>query len=345
MLRKRGGPLRLTAPRLVGYTPQWRDSTVSLWNRVFQNLPNFVPMSPSLWRRRIEEFSLAEGQGNLSGAGPSQFDPRHFRLAILDDEVVGFAHGSLWEDEFLARLLPDDEPARVGTLLIIAVDPAHRGRGLGSDLLRNLEETLEKTHQVNPPLRVDGRGYNPFYGNFVAPISPPWGTAEGIALLASDDDSRAFFRRRGFREEVEACRRIRNLRGVDRFQGAIPEGVVIEEVENWQPILGSDDGTPFPLENESRTWILRTGDIQIGALVAFPMGFNRTHYAIYSFEIELERRGKGLGRLLLEYALAALAHRGASEVEVLALPEESPEADHLYESFEFAAQDRWIVLA
>lgn len=339
-----------TAPRLVGYSAARRDSTVSLWNRVFRAMPNFRPFTVDSWRRRVEEFSVPGGESALAGSGPARFDPRLFRLALSGDggdgdEVIGFAHGGTWEDEFLARLLPAGEPARLGTLLIIAVDPAHRRRGIARALLTDLEHTLADTHRVEPPLRPDGRGYNPFYGNFVAPVPPPWGTAEGIAVPFGAEGARGFCRAVGFREEVEAVTRHRSLTDRPAFRGKVPAGVVVEEIANYQPILGSDDGTPFPVRNESRTWILRGGDVQLGAIVAYPMSEDSGHWGIHSVEVDPSRRGEGLGRLLLSYVLAALAAHGARSVEALAIPAEGPEADHLYEGLGFEVVERWVVVA
>ena len=307
-------------------------------------MPNFIPFDSARWLARIENFIVPGEEPTLAGAGPARFDPRLFRLAIHDGEVIGFAHGGTWEDEFLARLLPDDQPARLGTLMMIAVSPDHRRRGVGRALLKDLEETLTRTHRIEPPLRADGRGYNPFYGNFVAPIPPPFGTAEGIAIPTGHDGTRAFFQECGFGEEVEATTRFRDLSDRPSFDGAIPEGVVVEEVENYQPILGSDDGSAFPVANESRTWLLRAGDEQLGALVAFPLLAAEGHWAIHSFEVDPSRRGEGLGKMLLGYAISALASRGARSLEALAIPAEGPEADRLYEGAGFDARNTWVVL-
>ena len=334
-----------TAPRLVGYSAARRESTVSLWNRVFRSMPNFRPFTVDTWRNRVEEFSVPGGESALSGSGPARFDPRLFRLALDGDEVIGFVHGGTWEDEFLARLLPAGEPARLGTLLIIAVDPAHRRQGIGRALLADLEHTLADTHRIEPPLRPDGRGYNPFYGNFVAPVAPPWGTAEGIAVPVGAEGARGFFSAVGYREDVEAVTRHRSLADRPSFRGEVPDGVVVEEVTDFQPILGSDDGNRFPLANESRTWILRGGDLQLGAVVAYPMSEDAGHWGIHSVEVDASRRGEGLGRLLLEYVLASLAARGARSVEALAVPSEGPEADHLYAALGFEATERWVVVA
>lgn len=334
-----------TRARLLGFSAEYRDKTIALWNRVFRALPNFVPLDRDTWRTRVEEFVVPGGQSALAGSGPARFDPRLFRLAIVEDEVIGFAHGGTWEDEFLARLLPAGEPARLGTLLLIAVDPNHRRHGVARALLRDLERTLADTQSVAPPLRADGRGYNPFYGNFVAPLPPPWGTAEGIAVPAASGDARAFFRASGFREEVEAVTRARALTDHPAFTGKIPDGVVVEEVENYQPILGSDDGSAFPVENASRTWLLRAGDVQLGAVVGYPMQKDGAKWGIHSFEVDPSRRGEGLGRLLLSYVLASLATRGVAALEALAVPTEGAEADRLYESLGFEATDRWIVIA
>jgi len=331
--------------RLVEYSVPRRDAVIALWNRVFQAMRNFVPFDRARFRARIEDLSIPGGGDAFAGSGPLRFDPRHFRIALDGDEAVGIVHGGTWEDEFLARLLPGGKRARVGTLLVIAVDPAHRRRGIGRALLADLVATLGRTSGVEGPLRADGRGFNPFYGNFFAPLPPPWGTPEGIALPAEDAAGRAFFRALGFREEAVAATRLGILDDRPRFAREIPAALVVEEVADWQPILGTDDGVAFPLANDSRTWILREGDHQRAALVAYPLRPDGSRWGIHSFEVESARRGEGLGRLLLEYSLAAIAARGAKEVEALAIPAEAPEADRLYEKLGFATAAQWVVLA
>ncbi len=334
-----------TGPRFIGFSAAYRDKTIALWNRVFRAMPNFVPLDRDTWRARVEEFAVPGGESAVAGSGPARFDARLFRLALLEDEVVGFAHGGTWEDEFLARLLPQGEPARLGTLLLIAVDPRVRRRGIGRALLHDLETVLKETQSVEPPLCADGRGYNPFYGNFVAPLPPPWGTAEGIAVLGTSADARGFFQACGFREEVEAVTRQRDLGDRPSFSGELPAGAVIEEIADYQPILGSDDGSPFPVPNESRTWLVRVGDVQLGAVVGFPLRRDGSRWGIHSFEVDPSRRGEGLGRMLLSYVISALAARGVETLEALALPIEGAEADRLYEKLGFEKTDRWIVIA
>jgi len=330
--------------RLVEYSAPHRDGAIALWNRAFRALRNFVALDRASWRARIEDLAIPGAGDALAGSGPQRFDPRHFRLALDGEEVVGLAHGGTWEDAFLARLLPGGRKARVGTLLVIAVDPARRRRGIGGALLGDLVDALGRTSGIEGPLRADGRGFNPFYGNVIAPLPPPWGTPVGIALPAGDSGGRAFFRAAGFREEVEARTRARSLADRPRFAREVPAGFVIEEIADWKPILGTDDGVAFPLANESRTWILREGDHQRAALVAYPLRADGSHWGIHSFEVESPRRGEGLGRLLLEYAIAALAQRGAKELEALAIPSEAPEAAHLYESLGFEPAEPWVIL-
>lgn len=333
-----------TVPILVPYRAVHREAVIGLWNRVFSEMPNHQPFDAAGWLARIEEFSAPGGGGGLAGAGPTCFDPRLFRLAVLEDRVIGFVHGGTWEDTFLARLLPAGAAARLGTLLVIAVDPDHRRAGIGRALLRDLESTLHDTHGVEPPLRPDGRCFNPFYGNFVAPLPPPWGTAEGIAVPAGAEGTRAFFRAVGFREDEEAVTRVRSLADRPRFGGSFPEGVVVEEIEDYQPILGSDDGAAFPIANASRTWVLRERDEQLAALVAYPIREDGTHWGIHSFEVTPLRRGAGLGGSLLEYVLSSLAARGAERLEALAVPREAPEADRLYDRHGFVVAHRWVVV-
>lgn len=330
--------------RLVEYSAPRRDAVIALWNRVFRAMRNHAAFDRATWRARIEDLRI-RGEGEaLAGSGPLRFDPRHFRIALAGEDAVGIVHGGTWEEDFLARLLPGGKRARVGTLLLIAVDPGHRRRGVGRALIADLISALGRTSGIEAPLRADGRGYNPFYGGFSAPRPPPWGTPQGIALPAGDAAGRAFFRAMGFREEAEALTRVRSLADSPRFAREIPAGLVVEEVADWQPILGTDDGAKFRLANESRTWILREGDHQRAALVAYPLGAGGSRWGIHSFEVETSHRGEGLGRLLLEYAIAAIARRGAAEIEALAIPAEAPEGDGLAERLGFAAADRWVIL-
>jgi ribosomal protein S18 acetylase RimI-like enzyme len=114
------------------------------------------------------------------------FDPAGLLLACEGRDVVGFAHAGFGPDDSLTRLAP--EPGVVGA---IAVRGAHRGRGIGRELLRRAEEYLAargaRTLVAGPV-----RSLNPFYFGL-------YGGGDSPGFLASDPAAGPFFEARGYR--------------------------------------------------------------------------------------------------------------------------------------------------
>lgn len=333
--------------KIVPYRKGLRGDLIEAWNRIFATRRNFVPMTRTSWRDRIEAAS-----------GQPSFEPRLFRLAVDGTTVIGFVHGGFWEDEFLATLAPEQEgldaqTTCLGVLTMIGVIPERRRAGVGTALLQSLRDEMGKLRDPTIALRADGRVYNPYYGNFFAPAPPPWGTTEGVSVLASDAATRGFFSARGFHEAHTALSLVMDPRRltsetppVDDVQR--PLACEIVEEDDYQPILGSPTGIAFSHENLSHTWVAVHGDVQVGTIIAYPFAAAApsapvTRWAIYSLEVEPQYRGCGIARQLLWCALRHFRALAMEEVETLVIPQQSPAALRLYRSAGFREAEAWIV--
>ncbi|MFN0060185.1 MAG: GNAT family N-acetyltransferase [Planctomycetota bacterium] len=331
--------------KIVSYRKGLRGDLVEAWNRIFATRRNFVPMTRTSWRDRIEAAS-----------GQASFESRLFRLAVDGATVIGFVHGGFWENEFLATLAPEQgsvaaQTTCLGMLTMIAVVPERRRTGIGTALLESLRAEMGKLRDPAIVLRADGRVYNPYYGNFFAPAPPPWGTTEGVSVLASDVATRGFFSARGFHEAHTALSLVMDPRRLMSETPPIddverPLSCEIVEEDDYQPILGSATGIAFSHENLSHTWVAVHGDVQVGTIIAYPLaaaGKPATRWAIYSLEVEPQYRGCGIARQLLWSALRHLRALAIEEVETLVIPQQSPAALRLYRSAGFREAEAWIV--
>lgn len=321
------------------YSTSHRGEVVRLWNRVFEDEPRFRPLTRALWRERVEQANAGE-----------EFDPDLLWVAIREGRMVGFVHGGVWTGEFLRQLLPDNRSDSgghdaVGYLAMVGVDPEARRQGVATSLVRALSGALRERHGEATPLLLDGRAFNPFYGNFYAPRPVLWGTPEGPAVRRSNEAADLFLRAQGFhpesgaltlRAELSECPSPGSAQALGR---SLSVEVCVEP--DYQPVLGSNRGNAYPFPNESATWLAIADEAQVGALIAYPCS-DRT-WAIFSLEVESAYRGRGVGRHLLHRCITALKERGVSSLEALVLPEESPGALHLYQSFRFQEVESWWV--
>lgn len=335
-------------PEFVEYRPTYRSELIQLWNRVFEGRRHAVPLDRTRWSQAIDRPEL---------------EPAYFRIALVDGRVAGFAHGGIWDGAFLECYRPE-EPSVMGYLAMIAVDPEFRRQGLGRLLVRSLGETIQTReqdrlgeHRVR--IEADGRMFNPYYGNGLAPRPPLWGTTEGVAVPIDDTETRCFFGALGFEEEVEAVSLTLDLASVAPLSGE-PFDAELEIVTDHDYLaeLGTNRGSTFGETNRSRTWVAAKSSTQLASLVAFPMtaparraagaqtdrSGEASRWGIHSVEVSPEARGMGLGSHLLRRFLSDLRDEGVSQVETLALPEESSAAWRLYDSAGFREVARWVVL-
>ncbi|MEM7164951.1 MAG: GNAT family N-acetyltransferase [Planctomycetota bacterium] len=314
--------------RYESYRSVDRPALIQLWNDVFREQRHFLPMTEQLWRERIERTLD-------SGGGDTAFEPELLRVAHDDQQVVGFAHGGEWHEAWCRALFPGTRLRAAGYLACIAVTPAARRSGVGRGLVASLRATIDQRAGASVPLRVDGRMFNPYYGNGRAPTAPLWGTPEGLAVAAGDAAMRAFLADCGFLEHQTAV-----ALAATPSAGRASQRCKIEVRDDCSPVLGTDLTEPFLETNRSRTWLaLRDGEAA-GALVAYPL--SGRVWGIHSLQVHPDHEGSGLGSALISRLLSDLVEV-ADSVEVLTLPEESPGALHLYSKAGFQPVADWLI--
>ncbi len=345
-----GKPLAPTgAWEVESYRPAHQVDLLGLWNRSFGDRRNYRWLSPELWQERVE---LAHGG--------DAFNPDFLQVALEGDRVVGFCHGGLWSGDFIEQVFGHERPAEgAGYLALIVVDSDYRRQGVGRSLLAALTKVLRRESSLDTlAVLADGRGYNPFYGNFLAPIPPLWGTTEGIAVPQADLGTRSAMGALGFDQDAIGVTMTwrgseaesRGSRG-DNLGNERSVDIVMHP--DYQPFLGTSDGSKFPLENKSVTWVAIQDTIQVGTLIAYPLETDKSsdagplggeqRWAIYSLEVESASRGRGVGRALLEHAKGYLQERGVAEMETFVIPDESPGAVHIYRAAGFEKKESWVI--
>ncbi|MFW5857740.1 MAG: N-acetyltransferase family protein, partial [Planctomycetota bacterium] len=143
------------------------DAAVALYNRAHEGLHGFFPLTPRRFRRRVLESP--------------HFQPDLFLLAEAGGRPVGLVHAA-------ALGAPCHEDG--GVVELLAVDPDHRGQGIGGLLL---DAALGRLARRRPPV-IDGGGafpFSPFYATLLDGSERSGIPAESAAALR-------LFLRRGF---------------------------------------------------------------------------------------------------------------------------------------------------
>ena len=156
--------------------------------RTFRNTD--PPILVDLWNDSFSGRGAAYLRGTMlleycTFAKP-YFDPQGLTLATADNQIVGFV---------LAGFGPNADGQtlnqRVGIICAIGVAPAHRRKGIGSELLRRSEEYLRQ------------RSAAELFAGPLGPLNPftfgIYGGSESAGFLESDALARTFLEKRGYR--------------------------------------------------------------------------------------------------------------------------------------------------
>lgn len=256
------------------------------------------------------------------------FQAEGLRLAVLDDVVVGFALS-------IERKLPlvgiDLEP-EVGWITALAVDPDHRRRGIGTELLRSAENFfLERGKRW-----VSVSAYAPnYFWPGVDRVTYP----EGLSMLESN----------GYGTEYEAVSMDKHLVAY-AYPDDVKQLVKQREQEGyrfipltWEYVVeligfansrfNPDWGRAIRDGLSGRLTLdqCRIATNPTGSIVGFALygAYDGMLERFGPFGVDEGERGKGLGKILLHETLFAMKSRGLHGAWFLWTGEETA-AGHLY---------------
>jgi GNAT superfamily N-acetyltransferase len=313
------------------WTASLLPEVVRFWNRAFASRRNFVPVTERTFRERVVGKETAF----------EKFDPSRFIVAREGSEIAGFIHVGV-RPEPLCRLLdPEWRSGTQGYVAFLFVEPGRRNRGLGTELWHRGLERLKGTRQVV----LDGQCFNPYYGNSEGPFTPLWGTPEGVSVDWNDSATKKFLARKGFAPRFKGVQLSLDLSTavLDPSKG---RGYEFRTLSDVYPEIGRSirerRGILPGLTFEAVTAVQR-GKV-VGIVSYYPMGEVRAGlFGIYEAVVVESLRGRALGKRLLQAAVRRMKDQGASQCEVLTLPELSPAAHKLYLEAGFQPVQSWAI--
>jgi ribosomal protein S18 acetylase RimI-like enzyme len=262
------------------------------------------------------------------------FDPAGFLVAEWDREVVGFAHAGFGPNADETAI----DPTR-GVLCTIAVRSSHRGRGIGSELLRNAELYLA-TH-----------GTRTIHAGPVWPLSPfdfgLYGGSDLPGFLLSDAAAGPFLEAHGYQGAQTTLVLQRRLEQPVTI--ADPRFVALRrryEVKLmpraslgtwWQEaVLGLIEPVEFRLEDKlSNLPVART---LVWEMEGYSWRWNHPAVGLLEIQVRTDLRRQGLAKFLLTQMLRGLQEQYFGIVEVQT-PERNPTALALFKSLGFEQVD------
>lgn len=329
-------------PDYVPYSPPLLGAFVEFWNLTFADRRNFVPLTAEGFERRVVAKRNAV----------EAFDPRSLILAVEPDaaagavpRVLGAAHAGTWPEAFARVLDSAWGGGSMGYIAFLAVDPAHRRRGIGGELWGRAAASLRSCRRIV----IDGQCMNPFYGNSEGPETCFWGTPEGISISWMDVSTQRFFRRRGHAPRYRGAHLqwiVEPAKDAARVQPP-PKGISILTLQGRYPEIGRPLSHVPTLFSQHPFTCFAAHDAVgrvVGILSLFPLvGLDAGRYAVYEWLVLPELRKTGLGRNLLAAAQDYLRQCGATACDALTLPAISGNALTLYLGAGFREVDAWAI--
>jgi ribosomal protein S18 acetylase RimI-like enzyme len=261
------------------------------------------------------------------------FDPEGLILAFDDGRPVGFAHAG-----FAPNADGSGVDRQVGVLCTLGVLPDHRGKGVGSELLRRAEDYLKR------------RGARELLAGPQAPRNPYtfglYGGARSPGFLDSDAQARPFLEGRGYHVRESALVFQRALDRVNvpadpRFLGHRQHYEILatpHHAGSWweESVLGPVDLVEYRLQEKG------TGRVAARATLwemdTFNQYWGENGVGIVDLDVAPDLRRQGLAKFLLSQVLRHLHEQFFSLVEVHA-PEANEPAVNLLRGLGFQHVD------
>ncbi len=314
------------------FTPDRLDELLALVNQAIAGRREAVTVTPEAFTRRV-----------LDHPG---FDPSGLLLAVSPDgALLGAAHALVppLHIAHYARL------AGQGFIFGPYVSGAARGQGVGRALLAEAEGWLSARAEV---ALMHGLR-SPFYHTQEGPRQPYCGSTEVMGLTADDHALLAFLHDAGYQpieeREVSMSALLRPLEVPDR----IPADLRVVRVTPDRPwpgpvawVVGCAGGYGYDRYRPMAaydTYALAHGETIVGHCQWYPMR-RVGRAALFDLRVDPSFRGRGLGRLVLHGALAAMAESGYREAELHTSPQRNTVAYAMYLHYGFREVAEWVML-
>jgi len=314
---------RKKGPLVIQYRPFRNDDPPGLlkvWNAAFTGRGTVPLRTPTA----LEHFVFAK----------LWFDPAGLIVAADGPQIVGFAHAGFGPAEGGRGV-----STAAGVACALGVLPSHRGRGVGTELLRRSEAYLT------------GHGAKELYAGPMPPLNPfyfgLYGGSNQPGFLASDAAAGPFLTKRGYRPAESRLVLHRQLSGgVSVADARFPalrrrfDARVLARhgTFSWweEDVLGPVELLEFALEERS------SGRAVARALVwemeGFAQRWGQAAVGLYRLEVEPEWRRQGLARYLLAQAFLYLQDQFYAVVEAQVSPDDEA-ALRLFQGLGFTQVD------
>ncbi len=272
--------------------------------RTFRN--NDPPALVAIWNEAL----TGRGAVRLSGSTPLEqqvlaipyFDRDGLILAEDDGHVVGFAHAGFGPNEQQTAL--SHEP---GVVCMVAVRPAQRRQGIGTELLRRCEAYLQQ-RGARAILAGPAPPNNPFYFGL-------YGGSDQPGFLVSDELAGPFLQHRGYETGAGTAVLQRQLQkplrlSDHRFVTCRQQYEIVAEEAPARPtwwqncMLGMI--TPMELTLTDKKTGHTLAEAQITEMDTFSARWNQPAVGISHLNVEPESRRQGLGKFLMMQVLRFL---------------------------------------
>lgn len=304
--------------------------------RVFRNAD--PPALVALWNEALTRRGAVELRSHtpLENAvfNKPYFDPDGFIVAEDDGRLAGFAHAGFGATEDLDAL----DQSR-GVICALAVHPARRRTGIGTELLRRAEQYLRERGAKS--LRAGAsRPDKPFYVGV-------YGGSNAPGFLRSDAEIEPFLLARGYKPDRRVNvfdRRLDTpLNIVDARFGALRkkyegQGLPQARLGSWfrECVLGPLEPSEFRVDDKA------TGQVAARALfwemTDYGWRWGAPPAGVIDVQVRNDLRRQGLGKFLLVQLLRHLQEQYFAVAEVQ-VPDGEETAARLFRSLGFVQVD------